>query len=154
MPENTDPRREDWSATYYHRADAWGIGFDRTASGSNAVGQYRSPLREEWADPGRCPERLLLWFHRLPWDHRLASGGTLWEGLVQHYRQGAQEARALEERWTTIEGNVDGERYQAVRAKLRRQAEDAASWSDKCLRYFQSFSRRPLEPSEPPTTPR
>ena len=46
MPENTDPRRADWSATYYHRADASGIGYDRTRRGSGAVDQYRSPLRE------------------------------------------------------------------------------------------------------------
>jgi alpha-glucuronidase len=144
MPENTDPRRADWSATYYHRADASGIGFNRTASGSGAVSQYASPLREEWADPARCPENLLLWFHRLPWDHPLASGGTLWEGLVRRYRQGAEDARTLEQRWTALEGRVDDDRYRAVRAKLRRQSEDAASWSDKCLRYFQRFSQRPL----------
>ena len=30
MPENPDPRRADWSAIYYHRADRDGIGFDRT----------------------------------------------------------------------------------------------------------------------------
>jgi len=145
MPENTDPRRADWSATYYHHADASGIGFDRTSHGSNAVGQYRSPLREEWADPLRCPENLLLWFHRLPWDHPLASGGTLWEGLVRHYRRGAREARALGERWASLRGQVDDERFAAVSAKLERQSADAAAWSEKCLRYFQGFSGRPLE---------
>jgi hypothetical protein len=29
-----------------------------------------------------------------------------------------------------------------VSAKLRRQAEDASAWRDKCLRYFQAFSGR------------
>ena len=29
--------RADWTSLYYHRADAAGIGFDRTATGSNAV---------------------------------------------------------------------------------------------------------------------
>ena len=32
--------RADWTSTYYHCADAQGIGFDRTSSGSNAVSQY------------------------------------------------------------------------------------------------------------------
>ncbi|HEX6739597.1 MAG TPA: alpha-glucuronidase family glycosyl hydrolase, partial [Vicinamibacteria bacterium] len=68
MPENDDPRRADWSAVYYHRADAAGVGFDRTPRGSDAVGQYRPPLRERWGDPATCPEELLLWFHHLPWD--------------------------------------------------------------------------------------
>ena len=40
MPENPDPRRADWSAIYYHRADASGVGFDRTTRGSGAAGQY------------------------------------------------------------------------------------------------------------------
>src|SRR5262249_5920941 len=89
MPEHSDPRRSDWSATTYHRADAAGIGYDRTSAGSNAVAQYRSPLREQWADPATVPERLLLWFHHLPWDRRLGSGRTLWEELVRHYGHGA-----------------------------------------------------------------
>jgi alpha-glucuronidase len=143
MPENADPRREDWSAVYYHRADASGIGFDRTTRGSNAVGQYRSPLRERWNDPATCPEPLLLWFHRLPWDYRLASGPTLWDGLVRQFTKGTEDVRLMESRWTTLRGKVDEERYQAVLGKLRRQAADAAAWSEKTLRYFQQFSRRP-----------
>jgi alpha-glucuronidase len=145
MPENTDPRRADWSATYYHRADAWGIGFDRTRRGSDASDQYRSPLREQWNDPATCPETFLLWFHRLPWDYRLASGQTLWDALVRHYTRGAEQVRRMESRWAALQGKVDEDRYQAVLAKLRRQAVDAASWSDRNLRYFQQFSKRPLQ---------
>jgi alpha-glucuronidase len=149
MPENPDPRRADWSALYYHRADAAGLGFDRTPRGSNAVGQYRSPLRERWSDPAACPETLLLWFHRLPWDHRLASGRTLWEELVRHYRRGAEGARSMVARWEALRGKVDEERYVAVLAKLQRQAEDAAAWRDKSLQYFQQFSGQPLSVAEP-----
>ena len=32
--------RADWNPVYYHRADSIGIGFDRTATGSNALAQY------------------------------------------------------------------------------------------------------------------
>jgi alpha-glucuronidase len=154
MPENADPRREDWSAIYYHRASLSAIGFDRTASGSNAVGQYRPPMREQWNDPATCPENLLLWFHRLPWDYRLRSGGTLWDGLVRHYDRGAEAARGMVTRWEGLRGRIDEERYQAVLAKLRMQAQDAAGWRDKCLKYFQQFSKRPLsglpgQPAEP-----
>ena len=139
MPENTDPRRADWSATYYHHADASGIGYDRTRRGSGAVAQYRSPLRELWSDPATTPDELLLWFHRLPWDYRMKSGRTLWDELVRSYSRGADEAKGLETRWTTMHSKVDEERYQAVLARLRRQTEDAAAWRDKCVRYFQTF---------------
>ena len=140
MPENPDPRRADWSAIYYHRADASGIGYDRTRKGSGAVDQYRPPLRERWGDPATCPDALLLWFHRLPWDYKLRSGATLWAGLVREYTRGAEEARGLLASWETLQGKVDEERYQAVLAKLRQQAADAAAWRDKCLQYFQKFS--------------
>ena len=144
MPENPDPRRADWSALYYHRADRTAIGFDRTAAGSDAVGQYRSPLRERWGDVQSCPRELLLWFHRLPWEHPMRSGRTLWEELVGEYRRGAEEARGLESRWRALEGKVDAERHRAVSAKLKIQAEDAAAWRDKCVGYFQGVNGRAL----------
>lgn len=153
MPENDDLRRADWSAISYHRADAAGIGFDRTRRGSNAVAQYRSPLRETFDDSATCPEEFLLWFHRLPWDYRLASGRTLWEELVYRYRRGAERAAAMVPRWEAVRRKVDDERYHAVAAKLQRQAEDAAAWADKCLRYFQQFSRRPLSVASPSREP-
>ncbi len=146
MPENPDPRRADWSAVYYHRADAGGIGFDRTPAGSNYVGQYRSPLEERWASPSTTPENLLLWFHHLPWSYRLSNGRSLWQGLVDHYTRGAEKARGFVTRWQTLAGKVDDARHQAVLAKLEQQASDAALWRDKCLKYFQQFSKRPIEP--------
>jgi alpha-glucuronidase len=137
MPENTDPRRADWSATTYHRADASGIGYDRTGD-NGAVKQYRSPMREAWSNPATTPDQLLLWFHRLPWNYRMKSGRPLWDELVLTYRRGAQEARSLETRWITLQGKVDEERYQAVLAKLRLQSADADAWSEKCIRYFET----------------
>ena len=114
------------------------------ATGNDAVGQYRSPLREQWADPATTPEKFLLWFHRLPWDYRLRSGRTLWEGLVHHYTRGAAGARSMVSRWESLRGEIDPERHGAVLAKLHRQADDAAAWRDKCLKYFQQFSKQPL----------
>jgi alpha-glucuronidase len=143
MPENSDARRSDWSATPYHRADTSGIGYDRTASGSGAVEQYRSPIREQWSDPAATPETLLLWFHHLPWDHSMRSGRSLWDELVLHYTRGAAEAQSFERQWASLEGQVDADRFHAVAARLHRQATDAAAWRDKCLAYFHSFSGRP-----------
>ena len=140
MPENPDPRRADWSAIYYHRASREAVGFDRTPRGSNAVSQYRSPLREQWADPKTTPEPLLLWFHRLPWTYRMASGRTLWEEIVAHYTRGAEEAATLERTWQSLAGRVDAERHAAVAARLRQQAIDAAAWRDKCVGYFAQFA--------------
>ena len=38
-------KRDDWNPVYYHKADAFGIGFDRTKTGSNTVSQYHRPVR-------------------------------------------------------------------------------------------------------------
>jgi alpha-glucuronidase len=142
MPENADPRRLDWTAIYYHRADKDAVGFDRTATGSNAVGQYRSPLREQWGDPATVPPELLLWFHRVSWDRKLADGRTVWETIVADYERGAREAAELERSWKALEGAIDPERFQAVAARLRRQAEDAAAWRDHCVGYFAGVNGR------------
>ena len=154
MPENPDPRRADWSAIYYHRADA-----DGHRVRPHARGQRRRrpvPLaaaRAAGTTRRTCPENLLLWFHRLPWDHRLQSGRTLWDELVRHYSRGAAQARLDAASWEALRGKVDDERHRAVLAKLRRQAADAAAWRDKCLRYFQTFSQRPLPATIGPAPP-
>ena len=147
MPENPDPRRADWSAIYYHRADTNAVGFDRTRRGSGAVDQYYPPLRDLWNVPATTPENLLLWFHHVPWDYRLKSGRTLWDGLVFHYSRGAEGAASLAARWETLRGKVDQERFDAVAAKLQRQSAEARQWRDKCLKYFQQFSKMPLPPA-------
>jgi alpha-glucuronidase len=136
MPENPDPRRADWSAVYYHRADATGIGVDRTSEGTGALEQYHEPWRELWGDPSTCPENLLLWFHRLPWDWEMASGRTLWDEIVASYERGAREAAEMVERWRALGGRVDEERFEDVLDRLETQAADAATWRDKCVAYF------------------
>ena len=38
--------RPDWTAVYYHKADSVGLGFDRTATGSNALALYASGVQK------------------------------------------------------------------------------------------------------------
>jgi alpha-glucuronidase len=140
-----DAGRADWTSVYYHRADANGIGFDRTASGSDAISLYRSPLREQLADPATCPEALLLWFHHLPWDHRIASSGrTLWDELCHRYSAGVEGVRRMRATWASMGPFVDEARHGHVRRLLAIQEKEARWWRDACLLYFQTFSRRPL----------
>lgn len=146
--------RADWNPTYYHRADAEGIGFDRTATGSNAVAQYAPPVARRFADLATCPDKLLLWFHHLPWDYRMRSGRTLWDELCLHYQSGVDSVRAWEKTWDGLQPYVDAGRFAHVKALLGRQEHDARQWRDACLEYFQTFSHRPLPPGvEPPAHP-
>jgi alpha-glucuronidase len=143
-PGMVDPRRIDWSAAYYVRADQKGLGFDRTRSGSDAVAQYHPPLPDQWNSLDSCPEDYLLWFHHVAWDHPMKSGKTFWEELAGRYGRGMEEARAMEEQWNGLKGHVDDERWETVENKLRQQVKDAQAWRKKCLLYFQTFSQKPL----------
>jgi alpha-glucuronidase len=139
-----DHERPDWTSVYFHRADREAIGFDRSPSGSNAVGQYRSPLRELWGNRATCPEALLLWFHRVGWNERLRSGRTLWEELCHAYYQGAREAGQMRERWEALRPFVDAARFTHVATLLAMQEKEARWWRDACVLYFQTFARQPL----------
>jgi alpha-glucuronidase len=134
--------RVDWTSVYYHRADANGLGFDRSSTGSNATAQYFSPLRETFDDVNKCPEKYLLWFHHVPWDHKMKSGRTLWDELCYRYYSGVDYVKQMEHEWADVEKYVDPEIYRHVKEKLATQEKDAAIWRDTCVSYFQKFSNR------------
>jgi alpha-glucuronidase len=134
----------DWSSTYYSRADAQGIGFDRTASGSDAIAQYAPHVAAAFGDLATCPQDLLLWFHHLPWDYRLRSGRTLWDSLLRHYDRGVAWVAQARNTWSGLSRYVDGPRWRLTADFLAIQAQDARWWRDASIAYFQSISHRPL----------
>lgn len=137
-----DQGRWDWTAVFYHRAANDGLGFDRTASGSDAVAQYFPPVRDRFSARAGCPDNLLLWFHHVPWDYRMHSGRTLWDELCHQYETGVNGVRYMEAEWQTLRGLVDPETFHHVEELLRVQDRDGRWWRDACLLYFQQFSHR------------
>ena len=137
-----DRGREDWTSVYYHRADSIGLGFNRSSTGSNAVGQYFPPLRSIFDSIGTCPEKYLLWFHHVRWDHRMTSGRTLWQELCEKYASGTDYMQGMHDKWLSLEGAVDPAVFSSVKVKLEKQSVDAAAWRDTCLTYFQKFSKK------------
>ncbi len=138
--------RADWTSVYYHRADAVGIGFDRTPTGSDAVSQYFSPYRERVSNLDTCPDELLLWFHHVPWQYKMRSGRTLWDELCYRYNCGIEAVRQMQQTWDSLADFVDEARFEHVKTLLRIQEKEACWWHDACLLYFQSFSRLPIAP--------
>jgi alpha-glucuronidase len=136
--------RADWTSLYYHRADAKGVGFDRTASGSNAVGQYFPPIAARFGSLETVGDDYLLWFHHVPWTHRMASGRTLWEELLHRYQKGVDAVRRMQATWRSLEGRIDAERWEQTRAFLRIQEQEARWWRDASVLYFQTFSKLPI----------
>lgn len=143
-PWISDKHRADWTSVYYHKADSEGIGFDRTANGSNAVGQYHEPVQELFSSLETCPEKYLLWFHHLSWDYKTQSGRTLWDELCHRYYSGADSARWMNKAWDELQGKVDEERYNSVKMSLNIQEKEARWWRNSCVLYFQSFSGKPI----------
>ncbi|RZJ38249.1 MAG: alpha-glucuronidase [Chryseobacterium sp.] len=136
--------RPDWSPVYYHQANAEGLGFDRTKTGSNAVSQYFPPLNEIYGNIKTTPENLILWFHHVPWNYKMKDGKTMWVELCYKYDSGVRGVRDYQKIWNEMQAYVDNERFTDVQAKLKIQAEDAVWWKDACLLYFQTFSKQPI----------
>ncbi|MGC8517020.1 MAG: alpha-glucuronidase family glycosyl hydrolase [Steroidobacteraceae bacterium] len=134
----------DWSSTYYSHANATGIGFNRTASGSDAVAQYAPHVAARFASLKHCPENLLLWFHHVPWTYRLRSGHTLWDSLVLHYVRGVDTVKWMRRSWLKLARYVDPRRFQLTAAFLTIQVHEARWWRDASIAYFQSISHLPL----------
>jgi len=145
-PWVNDAGRPDQNSTYFHRADAAGIGFDRTAGGSNAVAQYAASWRETFGRLDRVPDDYLLWFHHVAWDHLMASGRTLWNELTARYCRGVEAVRSMRATWALLAGRIDAGRYEETRGFLGIQEQEARWWRDASVLYFQTFSRQPIAP--------
>jgi alpha-glucuronidase len=136
--------RADWNPVYYHRADSTGIGFDRTAAGSNALAQYHEEVQAQWNDLSRCDEKFLLWFHHVPWTFQMRSGRTFWNELCYKYYSGVDSVRQMQHAWAALEPYVDPERFRQVKMLLGIQETEAVWWRNACLLYFGTFSHMPL----------
>lgn len=143
-PWSNNLPRADWNPVYYHRADAAGIGFDRTAAGSNALAQYAPEVQKQYEDINTCDEKILLWFHHVGWTHKMKSGRTLWDELCYKYNDGVMGVRNMQATWNKFESSLDKERFDHVKMLLSIQEKEAVWWRNACLLYFQTFSKMPI----------
>lgn len=139
-----DGGRADWTPSYYHRADTLGIGFDRTAKGSNAVNQYFAPVQARFASRDSVPDNLLLWFHHVGWNEKMRSGRTTWQELVHDYYSGVDSVRSMQRTWNSMQPYIDPARFGDVQAFLAIQEKEARWWRDASVLYFQTFARQPI----------
>ena len=113
------------------------------------MAQYPDSLCRVLDDVATCPEQFLLWFHHVPWTHRMHSGRTLWQELCAAYARGVDSVDSFARTWEAARPYVRPVMYDAVSANLRTQARDARWWRDACLQYFAQFSGMPLPPGVP-----
>lgn len=134
----------EWCPVYYHKADAQGVGFDRSSKGTDAVGQYPKPYRSLYDNIETCPEEYLLWFHHVPWTYKMKSGSTLWQELCMKYNMGVAMVEVYRDFWhTSAKQYMKGheQEWQHTDSLLNVQLENAKEWRKTCLKYFQTFSK-------------
>jgi alpha-glucuronidase len=145
-PWVSDAGRADWTSVYYHKADNYGIGFNRSISGSKAIEQYPMEIQKLYGDENICPLEYLLWFHHVSWDKKLSTNRTLWEELIYRYYKGKEDVSNMKNAWIKLNKKIDEQRYNEVLMHLNIQEAEAKWWRDACVTYFQTFSNKEIPP--------
>ena len=122
----------------YNRADRNGVGIDRTAAGTGYACQYPESLEKLYSDPASCPENLLLFFHRLPYDHTMRDGRTLIQRIYDDHFDGCEQAHAMRRALQTLD-LPEPDRAEAL-ARMEKQVKNAENWRDVINTFFYRFS--------------
>lgn len=121
----------------YNRADCRGIGIDRTVeNGTGYSGQYNYPLSSQYEKLEECPEELLLFFHHVPYTHRLKSGKTVIQHIYDTHFEGYDNVVKFIEKWRALKGKINKVIFDHVLERLNTQLENAKEWRDRINTYF------------------
>jgi alpha-glucuronidase len=130
----------------WHRADRMGIGMDRTiATGTGFIGQYSREAQQQYESLRDCPDDLLLFFHHVPYTYTLHSGKTVIQHIYDSHYRGAEHVRDFIERWKTLQGRIDEERFVDIVQRLEYQWSQAVVWRDTICAWIYKVSGVPDE---------
>ena len=88
-----------------------------------------------------CPEELLLFFHHLPYTHKLKSGKTIIQHVYDSHNDGVKQVEKYLSEWKSLKGLIDKERFEHVSNKLSAQVKYAKKWRDSMNSYFYKLSK-------------
>lgn len=141
-PAVESSERNGWGQ--WHRADAKGIGMDRTvATGTGYIGQYCPPVAKRYESLADCPDELLLFLHHVPYTYLLHSGKSVIQHIYDSHYEGAEAAAGAVRQWKSLAGRLDEPRYSEVLARLEYQAGHAELWRDAVNTWFRRTSGIP-----------
>ncbi|MNZ66567.1 Xylan alpha-(1-_2)-glucuronosidase [compost metagenome] len=110
---------------------------DRTqATGTGYAGQYEPMHAKRYESLEACPDELLLFFHHVPYTHRLKSGQTVIQHIYDNHFNGVSRVEYWMKRWAELEGLIDEARHSHVAERLNEQLESAKEWRDIINTYF------------------
>ncbi|KAI1880077.1 hypothetical protein JX265_001698 [Neoarthrinium moseri] len=126
------------------RADATTIGMDRTVwNGTGFSGQYPPEIAAKYEKIETTPDDLLLWFHHVPYTQRLKSGKTVIQHFYDAHYAGAETVQSFPERWASLKGLIDDERFNEVAFRLEYQTGHAIVWRDAINEFYRNMSSIP-----------
>ena len=120
----------------YHKADLCAIGRDRTENGTGFTSQYRKENADMYASTDTCPEELLLFFHRLPYNYVLKSGKTIIQHIYDTHFEGVEDVKEMREAWKSLKGLIADDVYERALSRLDHQVEHSKEWCDVINSYF------------------
>ncbi len=130
----------------WHRADHDGVGMDRTvATGTGFAGQYPPEVAKLYENLASTPDDLVLFFHHVPYTHRLHNGSTVMQYIYDSHYEGAAEAAEFGEELAPLKGRIDPKLFEEMSARLDYQAGHAIVWRDAIVQYFLKLSGIPDE---------
>lgn len=125
----------------WHRADAKGVGMDRSvATGTGYAGQYPPEVAKIYENVATTPDELLTFFHHVPYTYQLHDGKAVIQYIYDSHYQGAEEAANLGREWATLKGKIDDRLFHEMAARLEYQAGHAIVWRDAIVQYFWKLS--------------
>ena len=127
----------------YIRADRNAVGIDRTERGTGYACQYPEAIRKRYESLDSCPEELLLFFHRLPYDYRMRDGRTLIQRIYDDHFAGCEEAEAMAEALQTLD--LPSPDREEAESRMKAQVKNAREWRDIVNTFFYRFSGVPDE---------
>ena len=122
----------------YNRADRSAVGIDRTGEGTGYALQYPEEIADIYGDPQKCPDELLLYFHRLPYDFRMKDGRTLIQRIYDDHFEGCEEAEKMSRALKEID--LPEKDRAEVEARMELQLQNAREWRDVINTFFHRFS--------------
>ncbi|MBR0529840.1 MAG: alpha-glucuronidase [Ruminococcus sp.] len=124
----------------YNRADRNGIGVDRSPAGTGYSAQYAPDWAEVYGDIDRCPDDLLLFFHRVPYTHKLRGGKTVIQHIYDTHFEGYEQAEHFAALWASLKGRVDERTFKNVSERFEEQLNCAKEWRDIINTFFHRLS--------------
>ncbi|MCL1995046.1 MAG: alpha-glucuronidase [Defluviitaleaceae bacterium] len=125
----------------YHFSDRNGMGVDRTVkSGSGYTQQYQKQNYEMYENIETCPDELLLFFHHVPYTHKLKSGKTVIQHIYDTHFAGVEAVEQYIKDWEKLQSEIDETSYKNVADRLDEQLASSREWCDQINTYYYRMS--------------